>query len=423
MSIGLAVLLAVIVLFFTILALALKDMEPFDVPPPLSPKKVTEEYELPRDRLLYDAQQRKSQLLNEALRDMGYERREIDLAHTGVEQLAKEKEFEDRERGLELGRREVEIRVDDMNKEFRHRERALKLGKTELDLIEVAQKLRDEKMVLDAQGRENILDRKANSLQSERNAIDLKLGQIDLGIESLRQIATDNKQQSFAQLLEIQGKKQDLVLKDIAQDRRDVLQERTSNQQKALSSKLDIRKEKLELGSLKNRLDVQSGMQKLVQKEIGLGLVALKQQARDNQLSAREIDIRQQYRENQLNIKQQLVNLESRKLTFQEQQSAFRLDMKYQKDELSIRKLKLDLLTKSLNEDYRIKSEWLKIHAGSNRNEYQRQKNELDQAKSRIDTGLESLRLSNWANRLQLKEGDLQQQRLILSQMRSNWID
>lgn len=356
MSIELFVLLAIVLLVIVLISFAYEDTRPFAS----SFETNTVEYEAPADRLLYEAQQRKEAQLADAMKYMGYERKELDLQHVEIKQTAKSLEIDQRERGLDLGRKE-------------------------LDLKSLVQDIRDEKFAVEAQRKQNQLDRYANDLNAEKDQLKLKHGRIDLSLDRLRQLAVDNQQKDTARQLQLRDYESGLKAKE-------------------------------------NQLKLDAKKQALTNYEIGLGLNALKQQAKENVLSAKAIQIQQEYRENTLRLQQQFLNLESEKLNLHEQQVAFRLDMKYQKDELSIRRFKLDLLETSVNEDYRIKSAWLKIEAGENANEYRRQQQKLDRTKQEIDNGLKSLRLSAWANRVQLKEEDIRRQRFLLGQLRRTWL-
>lgn len=333
-----------------------------------------------QDRILYYALRRKQNQLNEQEVEIDYQSRSLELKIVEVEQLYKEKSFDQREKGLALG----QISIDLQGKALEIEAQKQEVIKEQLVAQTKKQEVTQERLNLGS-----------DKLQIEAGKVGLEAQRLDIVKEQLH--SQSKKQEVQQERLNLGNDKLQIAAGKVSLDKKSVGLE---------AQRLGIVNERLKLGA----------------DRLGLKEQFLQLMAEGQKLSAREANLGYRIKEFNLHMQQQFINLSSDRLTLQEQQAAFRLDVKHQNNVLTIRKFKLDLLEQSIKDNYHVRMEWLKIQSRENRLDYQDQRRELRVLYDETTRKLGEIRLGKWANELYIKDADVKLQRRQLEFLRKQWL-
>lgn len=294
-------------------------------------------------RRAYFAIRRKEELVNEQLKEMGYQRRELHLQQWGNDLFWRESFLENKQQKLELTEQEME--VNSLHRELDQKK------------VDVEQFFKERGFALKEEELKNIarsLDNKKEAIQIEELSLIQKRKEIEL-------IGTEIIQEHKKKEIELAGK-------EIGQ----VLQEKM----------LDIRAKEIQL-----------------EEQMGLHRIAEAAQQLQNQI----LDFREQ------------------KLTFREKKASVLWGIKVKNDLLSIRLAKIDLLEKRVNQMYAIKSQWLKIEARQNQQDYRQQQQLLKGLFDQTIAKIRELKLTRWENDLIWDQKEVDRKWKIMEFIEEKW--
>jgi hypothetical protein len=186
---------------------------------------------------------------------------------------------------------------------------------------------------------------------------------------------------------------------------------------------LEFHWEKQGLQNLAEQQEIVNQHRELDQKKVSIEQLA---KEKDLEIKGKEIELAekallQRFKDAEQSLRDQILNFKSQQLSFQEEMASIQWDIRVQNDLLSIREAKIELLDQRIKDMYFLNSEWLKIQARQNKQDYSDQQVRLKKLYDETQVKIKELRLTRWANDLRVDQQEVDRKWKIMQYIEEKW--